>query len=501
MIRSAFTSFLNHNGRWMRAVGDSCRRRYPGWILAVWLACLCWPLQALADPPARMSMIDAREMTSHAAPPMDSRLHGNDEKCKPPNILFILSDDHRWDFLSCVGHPFVETPRLDRLADEGILFSNAFVTTSLCTPSRASFLTGQYAHTHGVQNNLTGWRNENVTFLELLKRAGYDTAFIGKWHMPGRLPDLRGVDRFITFTIQAGQGRYWKCPLIVDGKEVPARKPYITEDLTDYALEYLEQERENPFCLYRSYKAVHHAWRPPPDLVDLYDDVEPDLPKEADTWITTTRGNIFVGTFGKLEHHYMNYARCVVSLDRQIGRVLDKLDELGLAEDTLVVYAGDNGYFWGEHRLVDKRWPYEESIRVPWIVRYPGVIPDPGRRAGQMVANIDLGPTLLEAAGVEVPESMDGQSFLPVLRSPDAPGRKAWLYEYFQDFPYNVPGLQAVRTDTHMYIEYEGRRPPELFDLVKDPRQKQNLIGTPEGDRLRPALKGMLENLKRGERP
>jgi len=461
-------------------MGDSCRRRFPErhalgmpvLLMAVWLACLCWPVQALAE-----ALVE-----------------------KPPNILFILSDDHRWDFLSCLGHPFVETPRLDRLAEQGILFSNAFVTTSLCTPSRASFITGQYAHTHGVQNNLTTWRNENVTFLELLKKVGYDTAFIGKWHMPGRLPELRGVDRFITFTIQAGQGRYWKCPLIVDGRDVPSRKPYITEDLTDYALEYLKQERKNPFCLYLSYKAVHHEWRPPPDLVDLYNDVEPDLPKEADSWVTTTRGNIFVGTFGKLEHHYMNYARCVVSLDRQIGRVLDKLDELGLAEDTLVVYAGDNGYYWGEHRLVDKRWPYEEAIRIPWIVRYPGVIPDPGRRAGQMVANIDLAPTLLEAAGIRVPESMEGRSFLPVLRSPEAPGRKAWLYEYFQEFPYNVPGHQAVRTDTHIYIEFEGRRPPELYDLVKDPRQKQNLMGTPEGDRLRPELKGMLENLKRGER-
>jgi N-acetylglucosamine-6-sulfatase len=456
----------NNRFQWRLAASVS------GWLLAAWLASPFPPRQVLAATAAR----------------------------HPPNLLFILSDDHRWDFLSCVGHPFVETPRLDRLAEEGILFSNAFVTTSLCTPSRASFLTGQYAHTHGVQNNLTPWRNENVTFLERLKQAGYDTAFIGKWHMPGRLPELRGVDRFITFTIQAGQGRYWKCPLIVDGRHVPARKPYITEDLTDYALEFLGGERERPFCLYLSYKAVHHEWRPPPDLVGLYDDVEPDLPEEADPWITTTRGSIYFGTFGKLEHHYMNYARCVVSLDRQIGRVLDKLDELGLARNTMVVYAGDNGYYWGEHRLVDKRWAYEEAIRIPWIVRYPGVIPDPGRRAAQMVANIDLAPTLLDAAGVEVPPSMEGRSFLPVLRSSEAPGRKAWLYEYFLDFPYNVPAHQAVRTDTHIYIEYEGRRHAELYDLVRDPRQKRNLFGTPEGDRLLPELKRMLETLKRGER-
>jgi arylsulfatase A-like enzyme len=442
-----------------------------GLLLFVWLACLSCPVIAVAARPAT----------------------------RPPNIVFILSDDHRWDFLSCVGHPFVETPSLDRLADEGILFSNTFVTTSLCSPSRASFLTGQYAHTHGVQNNLTPWRDENLTFLELLKKAGYDTAFIGKWHMPGRLPDPRGVDLFITFTIQAGQGRYWKCPLIVQGVEVPARKPYITEDLTDYALEFLEKERDAPFCLYLSHKAVHHEWRPPPDMVALYGDVKPKLPKEADSWVTMTRGSLFFGTMGKLEHHYMNYARCVAALDRQIGRVLDKLDELGLADNTLVVYAGDNGFFWGEHRLVDKRWPYEESIRVPWIVRYPAFVPDPGRRAGQMVLNIDLAPTLLEAAGVEIPPSVEGRSFLPVLRSADAAGREQWLYEYFKDFPYNVPGLHAVRTGTHIYVEYQSRRAPELYDLIRDPHETNNLIGTAGGERLRQELKGKLEALKRGE--
>jgi N-acetylglucosamine-6-sulfatase len=228
-------------------------------------------------------------------------------KTKRPNIIFILSDDHRWDYLSCLGHPFLKTPNMDRLAREGMLFSNAFVTTSLCSPSRASFLTGQYAHTHGVRNNLTVWRNENVTFMELLKEAGYDTAFMGKWHMPGQLPQLRGVDQFITFTVQGGQGRYFDCPLIVDGAEAPSRKPYITEELTDYALEFIGKERENPFCLYLSHKAVHHQFLPPPELDHLYDDVELPLPKEADSWITMTRGNTYAGLFGPLERHWRNY--------------------------------------------------------------------------------------------------------------------------------------------------------------------------------------------------
>ena len=409
-----------------------------------------------------------------------------------PNILFILSDDHRWDFLGSAGHPYVQTPSLDRLAGEGIRFENAFVTTSLCSPSRASFLTGQYAHTHGVKNNMTPWRDSNVTFLEILKQAGYDTAFIGKWHMPGKLPELRGVDTFITFTVQGGQGQYWKCPLIVNGQETPSRKPYITEELTEYAIEYLEKPRKNPFCLFLSHKAVHHAWLPPPDLKSMYEDLEPSFPKEADAWATSTRGNIWGGTFGTLAYHFKNYCRCVVALDREIGRLLDKLKDLGLEKNTLVVYAGDNGYFWGEHRVVDKRWAYEESIRVPFIVRFPGMIPDPGRVAPQMVLNIDLAPTLLQAAGLPVAESMEGQSILPVLESGSVPGRNAWLYEYFKDFPYNVPPINAVRTATHMYMEYQGGRPPELYDIVNDPRQRQNLIGTPEYGQLLREMKELL---------
>jgi len=417
---------------------------------------------------------------------------------KKPNIIFILSDDHRWDYMSCAGHPFVQTENMDRLAREGVLFSNAFVTTSLCSPSRASFLTGQYAHTHGVKNNLTVWRDGNVTFLELFKEAGYDTSFIGKWHMPGKLPTLRGVDQFITFTVQGGQGRYFDCPLIIDGVETPSRKPYVTEELTDYALEFIERKRDNPFCLYLSHKAVHHQFLPPPELKHLYDDAPLKLPDEADQWVGMTRGGMFTGIFGPIEHHIRNYCEALVAMDQQIGRVLAKLDEMGIADDTIVVYAGDNGYFWGEHRLVDKRWPYEEAIRIPFIVRYPTLIREPGRHAEQMALNIDLAPTLLEAAGLPVPENMDGDSLAPILLSGSAAGRKAWLYEYFKEFPYNVPENTAVRTDTHIYIEYVGGRLPELFDVAKDPKQKHNIIDTPEGQALLPELKTMLEDLKTG---
>jgi N-acetylglucosamine-6-sulfatase len=330
--------------------------------------------------------------------------------------------------------------------------------------------------------------------------VGYDTSFIGKWHMPGRLPELRGVDQFITFTVQAGQGRYFDCPLIIDGVETPSRKPYITEELTDYALEFIERDRDNPFCLYLSHKAVHHQFLPPPELNHMYDDIEMKLPPEADTWLGMTRGHMWTGIFGPVQYHMRNYCEALVALDRQIGRVLDKLDEMGIADNTVVVYAGDNGYFWGEHRLVDKRWPFEEALRIPFIVRYPQLVNNPGRKADQMVLNIDLAPSLLAMAGVPARENTDGVSFVPILRDAAVPGRKAWLYEYFKEFPYNTPPLKAVRTETHIYTEYESRRRPELFDIVNDPRQKHNLMGTPEGDKLLPELEEMLEGLKAGKR-
>jgi N-acetylglucosamine-6-sulfatase len=417
-----------------------------------------------------------------------------------PNIVFVLSDNQNWKFMGCTGHPFLETPNMDRLAREGILFSNAFVTTSLCSPSRASFLTGQYAHTHGVRNNFTPWDESNRTFLEMLHEAGYDTAFIGKWHMPGRLPRLKGVDPFITFTIQGGQGRYFHCPLIVNGKEKASRKPYITEELTDYAIEFIEKERENPFCLYLAHKAVHHRWIPPEHLADLYADREPPFPKGFDPWIPVTRGHLFEGTNqGFASQMYRDYCRTIAALDEQLGRLLDRLDAQNLAENTLVVFAGDNGFFWGEHELFGTgRWPYDDSIRVPFLVRHPAVVPDPGRRADQMVLNIDVAPTFLEAAGVRVPDDMEGRSFLPILRSASAPGRKAFLYEYFKDFPYRVPPTKGVRTERYMYIEYEGRRKAELYDMQKDPEQRENLMNTAEGKARAVELGKRIESLSSG---
>jgi len=416
----------------------------------------------------------------------------------PPNMIFVLTDDHRWDALSAMGHPFLQTPHLDRLANEGILFENAFVTTSLCSPSRASFLTGQYAHTHGVVTNHTPWDNRNVTFLERLNAAGYETAFIGKWHMPGDgLPALRGVDRFVSFTREGGQGVYYDCPLVIDGVETARPGRYITEDLTDLALDFITRERRKPFCLYLSHKAVHFGFRPPPHLKGRYRDVDLKLPPESDPWIPCTNGHPFVGAIFPLDFLYRNYCETVVSVDEQVGRLLAALDAMDIAENTIVIYAGDNGHFWGEHGLYDKRLAYEESIRIPFIVRYPGLIRDPGRRARQMVLNIDLAPTLLELAGIVPPAAMQGRSLVPILEDAATPGRTAWLYEHFPVFPIPIPGITAIRTANYKYVEYqEDLRPRELFDLTKDPREQTNLIQTPAGMTQADILKRELERLK-----
>lgn len=423
---------------------------------------------------------------------------------KKPNIIFLLTDDHRWDCLGVMGHPFLKTPNMDRIANEGVLFENAFVTTSLCSPSRASFLTGQYASVHGVQNNATTWdEKRNITFMEHLKKGGYDTAFIGKWHMPGgKLPNLPGVDQFVSFTRKDGQGDYWDCPIYVNHRLTPNRRRYITEELTDYAIDFVEAERDNPFCLYLSHKAVHHDWRPPEHLKGMFDNADlSHLAPESDKYNTWTNLNWLEGTMGDMHTIYRRYCECLVSVDEQVGRLLDSLERMGELDNTVIVYAGDNGYIWGEHRLYAKHYPYEESIRIPYLVRAPRtLLSNPGRRADQMVLNIDLAPTLLDMAGIPIPDEMQGQSFLPILKSDDAPGRDAWIYELFRDFPFGgrVPPHKALRTKRYKYIEWElCRHKPELYDLAADPREMDDLIDSEAGRKLAAGLKQQLSELKR----
>lgn len=403
---------------------------------------------------------------------------------RPPNVVFILSDDHRYDVAGYAGHPYVETPSLDRLAAEGVRFERAYATTSLCSPSRASFLTGTFPHRHGVWNNGTpwsdanrgsSWSDGNQTFFEHLAQAGYATAFIGKWHMPGRFPSLRGVDHFVTFTNLGGQGVYEWCPLVVDGRPEPSRTRYIATELTDRALAWMAAQGTRPFALVISHKNVHMPFLPDPRDEGRYGATTSDLPPGTHPWANLTNAQYVHLQTRRLDASRRSYAEAVASLDREIGRVLAFLDERGLARDTLFIYASDNGLLMGERGHVDKRWAYELSSRIPLLVRFPAV-----GRAGAvstaLAANVDVAPTILDAAGLVPPGWMQGRSLLPVLREPSARVRDALLYRYFFEAPFPTPTQRAVVTDRYKYIEYEGR-PPELFDLESDPGEVRNLLG------------------------
>jgi N-acetylglucosamine-6-sulfatase len=414
---------------------------------------------------------------------------------RPPNIVFILSDDHRWDYMGNQGHPFVETPNLDRLAAEGVRFNNAFVATSICSPSRASFVTGLRAERHGVFNNFTPWDNRNRTFFEYLKQAGYQTAFIGKWHMPGELPELRGLDEFVTFTELTGQGYYFDCPLIVNGKEERSRKPYIAEELTDRAIEFIEAHRDRPFALYLAHKNVHHPFTPDDPEKGLYRKQRVELPSDSHSWVNLTNFYYEQLVVPPLEWSIRSYAEAVRSMDREIGRVLDTLDRLGLQGHTAVIYASDNGYLWGEHQTIDKRWAYEESIRIPFLVRYPEVVPRGSAESDRLILNIDLAPTLLDLAGLEVPAYMQGRSILPLLRDPQSAWREAFYYSYFREAPFPAPTAHAIRTERHKLIEYDAKE-AELFDLERDPEEQDDLLDTEEGRKLRESLSLRLDALR-----
>lgn len=425
-------------------------------------------------------------------------------KGKRLNFVFILGDNHNARTMGCAGHPFIQTPGMDRLAREGVLFERTFNTTSLCSPSRASILTGAYAHRHEVRNNHTPWTGQMTTFLQYLAEAGYATAFIGKWHMPGKgLPDMPFLDLFVSYTYREGQGAYFDCPMIVNGREQPSRRPYITEEVTEWAVDFIRKRHvagdgsEKPFCVYLSHRPGHPPFQSPKDIRGIYDSAELDLPPEVDPWwFGKTNGNVFQGIMmGSYEAQYRKYCETLTAMDRDIVRLLDEIDALGLAENTVVIYMGDNGMQWGTHGCHGIREPYEDSARLPFIVRAPGLIPDPGARRQQMALNIDVAPTLLDLAGVPLPADMDGRSLVPVLKNGDSAGRRAVLFEFWKYYPENTPSYVGVRTRTHKYIRFEKGRDPWLFDLVNDPEENRNLFGTPEGERLLPPLKKELDRL------
>ena len=432
-----------------------------------------------------------------------------------PNIIFVLTDDQRYDEMGFLN-PILETPHMNALADEGVHFANAFVTTSLCSPSRASILTGQMMHNHGVIDNNRPLPDGLELFPERLRAVGYQTAFIGKWHMGGRISEPRPeFDYWVSFP---GQGTYYPTNafgrttlLTVNGKNVP-QTGYITDELTDYALEFLKaRDQERPFFLYLSHKAVHANFEPAERHADQYTDAEITLgeapPAEADVpmWVRNQRNSWHGDEFPyhsdlPLKAFKRQYHRALSAVDDSLGRLQNWLEDEGLTRNTVVILMGDNGFLFGEHGLIDKRNAYEESMRVPLLVSAPGRYA-PGQTVEAMVANIDIAPTLLTLAGAVPPEHYDGLSFAHLPRSPaDDPNteqgslRDSLTYEYYWEFNYpQTPTVFALRTERYKYIQYHGVwDTEELFDLTADPGEMDNLIEDPALLEVKTALREQL---------
>jgi N-acetylglucosamine-6-sulfatase len=427
------------------------------------------------------------------------------------------------------GHPFLKTPHMDALARGGVHLRNAFVTTSLCSPSRASILTGLYTHRHRVVDNNNPVPSGLTFFPQYLQQAGYETAFVGKWHM-GSDSDAPqpGFQHWVSFK---GQGTYWPNPdgLNVNGRQVK-QKGYLTDELTDYAVDWLKSRSDDkPFLLYLSHKAVHNdllpvesgegkllvpgvdgamGFIPAPRHAGRYENEPFALPDsmaftprnfdDKPMWVQNRRNSRHgvdfpFGNKVSVATLYRQYMETLLAVDESVGRVMDTLRQKKMLNSTLVIYMGDNGYAWGEHGMIDKRSAYEESMRIPMIVHCPELI-----RAGtvvrHMVANIDIAPTVLEAAGLEHPRSMDGRSFLPLVQGRATSWRNKLLYEYYWEWNFPMtPTLHAISSDRYKYIRPYGLwDTEELYDLQNDPHEIINLLREPQ---YLPVAKAMKEQM------
>lgn len=441
-----------------------------------------------------------------------------------PNIIFILADDHRHDFMGFTGAvEGLETPNMDRIAANGAHFPNAFVTTALCSPSRASILTGKYAHSHTIVDNSAPIPAGTQFFPEILQANGYQTGFLGKWHM-GDADDKPqpGFDYWLSFR---GQGVYNDPTFNINDKQVKQPEGSYTSDLlTDYALEWLEgRNNEKPFFLYLSHKAVHAEFQPakrhqglhkntpivtPPSMYltataesPYFSDREKPITtpvnyKDIPEWVRRQRfswhgvDHMYHGQI-RFDEFYKLYLETLMGVDESVGRVLDWVEKNGLKENTLIIYMGDNGFSFGEHGLIDKRHAYEESMKVPFLAQYPLMI-KAGSVNQNIVMNIDLAPTFLELAGVPGSKpDIQGQSLLPILKNPESSWRDKVFYEYYWEMAFpSTPTIFAVRTEKYKYIFNQGVWDiNELYDLEKDPYEMNNLIRSPEHQKIAEELR------------
>jgi len=443
---------------------------------------------------------------------------------KRPNIIFIMTDDQTVDQMSCYGNPILRTPNMDRLANEGSRFTNCFCTNSLCAPSRASVLTGCYSSLNGVTGNsekkgeIEHLNPDLPTFPELLQQAGYYTALIGKYHLND---EPKG---FNEWRILPGQGLYFDPDFIENGVQTKA-KGYVTDVITYKALEFLERiDPDQPFCLVYQHKAPHRPFKPAPRHANLFNNIEFPYPETFnDDYATRRVAKLardmkfeisLAGDYEDLpdnlsaegkkkwifQRFVKDHYRAVVGIDENLGRVLDYLDSNGLADNTTIIYTADNGFFLGEHGWYDKRFMYEPSLRLPLVIRHPG-IGFAGQVTDQMVLNVDFAPTILDIAGVPIPEFMHGRSLLPLLKGQQPyDWRQSIYYAYYENswqlagfkqedlsdpsFQYftahRVGPHRGVRTDRYKLIEYYSEGDYwELFDLEADPNELKNLYGKP----------------------
>jgi len=466
-----------------------------------------------------------------------TQLSADDGTSGKPNILFIFSDDHAQHAISAYGSKVNQTPHIDRLAKEGVRFKNSFVANSICTPSRATLLTGQYSHLNGVPvfNRFDDTR-DNVA--KRLQAGGYHTGMIGKWHLGS---DPTGFDRWI---VLPGQGAYWNPVFLVAGRKLTI-EGHCTDITTDLGLEFLKtRPQDKPFFLMLHQKAPHRAWEPAerhiamfkdkviPEPDSLWDDYAtrpaalpineqtiakdltrrdlkltppPDLKGPAlQEWMRTkpmeveVDGKTLTGkelVKWKYQRYMQDYLACVQGVDDGVGKVLDYLDQTGLATNTIVIYSADNGWYLGDLGLYDKRFMYEPGLNVPLLARGPGI--KAGIVPGQFVANIDLAPTFLGLAGLPIPASMQGRSLVPLLRG-EAPAnwRTSFYYRYYHDpGDHKTAAHLGVRTATHKLIYYWKKNAYELFDLTKDPTEQHNLLYA-EAEARQPAVAAKFAELK-----
>ena len=467
---------------------------------------------------------------------------------KRPNILFIFTDDHCEQAISAYGSDRIKTPHLDRIANEGMRFRRCYVSNAICGPSRAVIQTGKYSHLNGFVRNGNYFDGKQQTFPKLLQKAGYQTAVVGKWHL-GSTP--QGYDYY---DVLQGQGPYYNPPMITegeDGKPVTRKHTgYTTHIITDKALAWLKEERsdDKPFMLMYQHKAPHRNWQPGPKYLTMYDDVEipepatlfddysgrskaptyqrmeianhlndRDLKLVAPNNLTPEQKKLWDAAYKpknakfkeanlsgkalvkwKYQRYVKDYLRCVKAVDDDIGRVLNYLDESGLADNTVVIYASDQGWYLGEHGWFDKRWMYEESLLTPLLVRWPGQV-KAGSVNDDIVSNLDFAETFLDIAGAKVPGDMQGRSMVPILQG-DTPKdwRKSYYYHYYEGLRggHTVPRHYGITTGRYKLINFYEVGTWEMFDLKKDPEELKSVHDTPEYAKIQQRLENDLKKLR-----